>query len=48
MCNYVIKADLEKAIGVDISTFAKKVDLASLKSIADKSDIGKLKMYQLI
>ena len=34
--NYAIKSDLENATGVDISKFAKKVDLASLKSNVDK------------
>ena len=34
---------LENAIGVDTSKFAKKIDLASLKSEVEKSDIDKLK-----
>ena len=34
--NYAIKSDLENATGVDTSKFAKKVDLASLKSNVDK------------
>ena len=33
---------LKNAAGVDTSKFAKKVDLASLKSKIDKLDIGKL------
>ena len=41
--NYATKADLKNAAGVDISKFAKKVDLSRLKSIADKLDIDKLK-----
>ena len=39
---YTTKADLKKVTGVDTSKFAKKVDLASLKSEIDKLDIGKL------
>ena len=41
--NYATKADLKNAAGVDTSKFAKKVDLASLKSNVDKLDIDKLK-----
>ena len=37
------KKDLKNATGVDTSSFAKKVDLASLKSYVDKLDIDKLK-----
>ena len=33
---------LKNAAGADTSKFAKKVDLASLKSIIEKTDIGKL------
>ena len=40
---YVTKADLKSATGVDTSKFAKKVDLANLKSDLDKLDIDKLK-----
>ena len=40
--NYVTKTDLKNASGADTSKFAKKVDLASLKSIIEKTDIGKL------
>ena len=43
LSNYATKADLKNATGNDISSFAIKVDLASLKSNADKLDIGKLK-----
>ena len=43
LSNYVTKADLKNATGVDISKFAKKIHLASLKSNADKLDIDKLK-----
>ena len=41
--NYAAKADLKNAAGVDTSTFAKKVDLGSLKCNVDKLDIDKLK-----
>ena len=40
--NYATKANLTIAIDVDTLKFAKKVDLASLKSEIDKLDIGKL------
>ena len=43
MSNYVTKTDLKNAAGVDTSSFAKKVDLASLKSNVDKLDIDKSK-----
>ena len=43
LTNYVTKADLKNATGVDKSKFTNIVDLASLKSNADKLDIGKLK-----
>ena len=43
MFNYATKADLKNATGVDTSKFAKKVDLANLKSNLDKLDINKLK-----
>ena len=43
LSNYATKADIKNAIGPDISKFAKKVDLANLKSYLDKLDIGKLK-----
>ena len=41
--NYATKADLKNATGVDTSKFAKKVDLANLKSNVDKLDIDKFK-----
>ena len=41
--NYPTKTDLKNATGVDTSSFAKKVDLANLKSNVDKLDIDKLK-----
>ena len=36
LSNYAIKGDLKNAIGVDKSKFAKKVNLANLKSNVDK------------
>ena len=41
--NYATKTDLKNAAGFYTSSFAKKVDLASLKSNVDKLDIDKLK-----
>ena len=41
--NYATNVDLKKATGVDTSKFAKKVDVASLKSEIDQLDIDKLK-----
>ena len=41
--NYATKADLKNARGVDTSKFAKKADLANLKSDVDKLDINELK-----
>ena len=47
--SYAKKADLKNATAVDTSKFAKKVNLANLKSNVDKLDIDKLKkMFQLI
>ena len=43
LSNYATKADSKNATGVDTSKFARKVDLASLKSNVDKLDIDKLK-----
>ena len=43
LSNYATKADLKNVTGVDTSKFAKKVDLASLKSNVDKLDIDQLK-----
>ena len=48
LSNYATKADLENAADVDTSKFAKKIDLASLKSNTDKLDIDRLKMYKII
>ena len=43
LSNYATKADLKNATGVDTSKFAKKVDLANLKSNVNKLGIDKLK-----
>ena len=42
LSNYATKADFKNAIEVDTSSFAKKTDLATLKSNGDKLDIDKL------
>ena len=42
LSNYATKADLKNATGIDTSKFAKKGDLANLKSNVDKLDIDKL------
>ena len=42
--NYATKEDSKIATGVDTSKFAKKVNLASIKSNVDKLDIDKLKI----
>ena len=41
--NYATQTFLKKVTGVDTLSFAKKVDLANLKSDVHKSDIDKLK-----
>ena len=43
LSNYETKADLKNATGIDRSSFAKKIELASLKPNVDKLDIDKLK-----
>ena len=43
LSNYATKADLKNATGVDTLDFAKKTDLANLKSDVHKLDIDKLK-----
>ena len=43
LSNYVTKLNLKNAIGVDTSNFAKKTDLANLKSDVGNSDIVQLK-----
>ena len=47
LSNYATKTNLRNATGADTSKFAKKINLASLKSNVDNLDIGKLKLYQL-
>ena len=43
LSNYATKMDLKNATGIDTSSFAKKFDLANLKSNLDKLDVDKLK-----
>ena len=43
LSNYATKADLTNKTDLATSKFAKKVDLASLKSNVDKLDIDKFK-----
>ena len=43
LSNYATKSDIKNAAGVDTLKFAKKVDLANLKSSVGKLDIDKLK-----
>ena len=42
LSNYATKSDSKNATGVDTSDFAKKTDLAHLKSDVDKLDTDKL------
>ena len=39
LSKYATKSDLKKATGVGTSDFAKKVDLANIKSNVDKLDM---------
>ena len=41
--NYATQTDLKNATGVDTLSFAKKIDLATLKSDVDQLDNDKLK-----
>ena len=43
MPNYATKSDFKKAVGADTSTFAKKADLASLKSDVHELNVDRLK-----
>ena len=43
LSNYATKSDVKNEIGFDKLDFAKKADLASLKSDVDELDIDKLK-----
>ena len=42
LSNYVTKTDLKNTIGVDTSPFAKKTDLANLRSNVEELDVDKL------
>ena len=42
MSNYVTKTDFKNVTHVDVSSFASKTNLASLKTEVDKLDIPKL------
>ena len=44
LSSYATKADLKNETGIDTSYFAKKTDLAKLKSDTDTLDIDKLKI----
>ena len=41
MSNYATKTDLKNAAAVDTSSFAKKIDVANLKSDVDKLNLDK-------
>ena len=43
LSNYATKTYLKNATGTDTSSFAKKVDLANLRSNVDKLDIDQLR-----
>ena len=43
MTNYATKTDLKNVTHVDVSSFASKTNLASLKTEVDKIDVDKLK-----
>ena len=43
MSNYATKTDLKNVTHVDVSSFASKTNLASLKTEVDKIDVDKLK-----
>ena len=47
LSNSATKADLKIVTRVDTSKFAKKVDLANIKSDVDKLDIGKLTLKNM-
>ena len=42
MSNYATKSDLKNTAGIDTSDFAKKADVANLKSDIDKLDFVEL------
>ena len=43
LSSYVTKTDLKNVAHVDVSSFASKTNLASLKTEVDKLDIAKIK-----
>ena len=43
LSNYATETDLRNVTDVDVSSFASKTNLASLKTEVDKVDAGKLK-----
>ena len=43
LSNYTTKTDLKNETGIDALSFAKRVDLANIKSNVDKLDIDKIK-----
>ena len=43
LSNYITKADLKNAAGINTSDFIKKTDVANLKSDLDNLNIDKLK-----
>ena len=47
LSNYATKTDLKNVTHVDVSSFASKTNLASLKIEVDKLDIDKLKLKVL-
>ena len=47
MSNYASESDLKSPTGTDISKFAKKADLASIKLDVDELDTDKLKAIPL-
>ena len=48
LSNYATIVDLKTATGIERSDFAKKTDLANLKSDVDRLDVDQLKMYHVI
>ena len=48
MSSYATKTDLKNVTHVDVSSFASKTNVASLKTEVDKMDFDKLKTVLLI
>ena len=48
LTNYATKDDVKNITHVDVSSYATKTNLASLKTEVDKIDTDKLKKYLLI